>query len=207
MLVSRKSGFQLQATCTGSNNQEKSEKRVIWLGVIEEEFDWRIMGLEDGYQWSVNGKSHWFFIPWFEWQAAEGGDATESLCPSRLTHTHTYTKRHTLILQPQVSSTHLLQQPAILYLSTSPVCNNTLRLALRNSIMISLGTVNHSLTPSFTQTQTIMWYYRLHFALCLPDTVSLCELGTPGPVLIRTHPTSSEGSASKRLFNFGHRFH
>ena len=125
------------------------------------------------------------------------------------THTHTHTEKHihTLILQPQVSSTHLLQQPAILYLSTSPVCNNTLCLALRNSIMISLGTVTHSLTPSFTQTQTIMWYYRLHFSLCLPDTVSLCELGTPGPVLIWTHPTSSESSASKRLFNFGHRFH
>ncbi len=73
--------------------------------------------------------------------------------------------------------------------------------------MISLGTVNHSLTPSFTHTETIIWYYRLHFSLCLPDSVLLCELAAPGLTLIWTHPASSENSESKRLFNFGHQFH
>lgn len=81
----------------------------------------------------------------------------------------------------RLTSNAHLWVPGILYLSTTLVGNNTLCLALRNSIMISLGTVNRSLTPSFTHTETIMWYYRLHFSLCLPDTVSLCELGPPPP--------------------------
>lgn len=47
-----------------------------------------------------------------------------------------------------------------------------------------------------------MWYCWLHFSLCLPDTVSLCGPWASGPVLIWTHPTSSENSILATSFTF-----